>query len=245
MRYAIISDIHANLEALTAVLAEIEKAGVDEIVCLGDLVGYNANPKECVDIIRTRGIRTVMGNHGSRVVDASNSYDFNSMARNALEWTHDHLDKEHVDYLQGLQHQMVIDNRFLIVHGSVGSTYEYISSSMDATRNFRLLDQQHDGIKLCFYGHTHVPAVFMNRDRRVFSKRIQDFYMNSASSYLVNPGSVGQPRDGDPRASYIIYNTRRRHISFNSVNYDVELAAKKIRESTLPNSLAERLERGI
>ncbi|MFI5322226.1 MAG: metallophosphoesterase family protein [Thermodesulfobacteriota bacterium] len=238
MRYAIISDIHANLEAFRSVLEEINGSEVGRVICLGDIVGYGANPNECVEIIRSRGISSLLGNHDAAACGLSEPLDFNPVARDAVLWTRDELTGENREFLASLPEKELIDG-FTIVHGSPSDPYKYILSSYDAAPEFELLE----GKSLCFFGHTHVSVCYSLYEGRIAETRAGAFRLRRGAKYLVNPGSVGQPRDRDPRASFLIYDDRG-YVEFRRVEYFIEGAQKKIIESGLNRFLAERLSQG-
>ena len=247
MRYAIISDIHSNLEAFESVLRDIDSKGVDDIICLGDVVGYNANPNECINLIIEKQIRTVMGNHDCRAACIKEPVGFNSRALDAILWTRNKVTPESVELLKGLETVRNVDGRFFITHGSVESYDEYIYTGEAAAWNFRLL---HDlnGPDICFFGHTHIPAAYEAGDgvSRVIElgEKIIEIPIKCGHRYLINPGSVGQPRDGDNRAAYLIYDTDRDTVSFLRTEYDVQQAVSKLEAAWLPTSLAKRLLEG-
>ncbi len=241
MRYAIISDIHANLEAFNSVLDEIDAAGADMIVCLGDIVGYGANPNECVEIVMNRNIDSLIGNHDKAACGLTEPTGFNPAAREAALWTRGELTEKNREFLKALPETKEI-NGFVAVHGAISDPDSYILSPYDAAREFGLLGEK----SLCFFGHTHVAAAFSLDNGRVSESRADRFELREGRKYLVNPGSVGQPRDRDPRASFLIYDTcddkgkaeRRR------VEYPIERAQKKIIKRGLDSFLAERLSHG-
>ncbi len=247
MRYAIISDIHSNLEALRAVLDDIDKRNVDRIVSLGDIVGYNANPNETVDLIREREILSIAGNHDVRGANDGEPFGFNPQARSAILWTRDQLTQENKKFLDSLPVTQEIDDLFLMVHGSVNSADEYILSTTEAIVNFELL-KEHGDMRICFFGQTHRPAIFVQDEGRVFLVRGEgkeyDFTLREKAYYLINPGGVGQPRDQDERASYLIFDSYRNRISFFRVVYDTAAASRKIVAAGLPFTLAVRIKQG-
>lgn len=246
MLYAVISDIHSNLEALTAVLEKIDSIGVDEVLCLGDLVGYNSNPNECVEIVRKRGIRSVVGNHDVRACGLKEPYDFNDIAREAILWTRKALKGENLGFLKGLPERIYLrDGRGVAVHGAlVDGTDTYILSPWIALRNFEEMKGSPDLPHLCFFGHTHVRITYQYLEGRVITRFDQEIALDPKGLYLINPGSVGQPRDRDPRASFLIYDTRRETVTFHRVPYDIDLCYRKIVEAGLPKKLGERLKAG-
>lgn len=239
MRYAIITDVHANLEALTEVLSAISNFRVDRIFSLGDQVGYNANPNECVEILRERDIPCLMGNHDSRAAGLKEPLDFNPLAEKAILWTREQLKEENKFFLKRLPEKLLIDESFLLVHGSITDPDYYIFSFSDVLTNFNLMVGK--DIKICFFGHTHVRKSYCFKEGTVTEIREKNFLLDPSSYYLINPGSVGQPRDGDPRASFLVFDTEKREISLFRVAYDIETAAKKILQQELPPYLAHRL----
>lgn len=240
MRYAILSDIHSNLEALTGVLSKVDALDVDEILTLGDIVGYNANPNECIEIIKKRGIRSVIGNHDSRASGLEEPSNFNPTAAEAVYWTRKHLTEENVEFLRNLPQKLLVDGKFLMAHGWINSTDDYILCEDDAAANFALMGKS----RLAFFGHTHVRLAYLEKEGTVrvdISSRIR---MEKGTRYLVNPGAIGQPRDRDPRASFLVYDDKKEEINFFRVGYDVERCREKILKAGLPTGLAERLRFG-
>jgi predicted phosphodiesterase len=233
MKYAIISDIHANLEALTKAFEIIDRHGVDSIVCLGDIVGYGANPNECVALIKERCSAVILGNHDAAVFTPSIASDFNSMAQRAIEWTTKYLTEEHRCYLSTLPYQQEKES-LLFVHASPDSpaSFDYIISSEDAIGTFHAFTQQ-----LCFIGHTHVPAIFSRSGRAASVDRDGQF--------IINVGSVGQPRDGNPMLSFGIFDSSAWEYQLIRSRYDVERASEKIIGAGLPRELGFRLMYGM
>ncbi len=244
MRYALISDIHSNLEALTASLDEIDRLKADSIICLGDIVGYNPNPNECVEIVRQRKMLCVIGNHDSRVASMEDADDFNLIALRSVQWTRDVLEAGHIAFLRSLPRTRYVDNRFLAVHGWVNDTDQYLFGARDAQKNFELLDGLKKKTRLCFFGHTHVPAAYVDAGNGAEPLEGDTLKLEDGARYLINPGSIGQPRDRDPRASFAIYDTSASKVKFHRVEYDVQTTAEKIVEAGLPERLAERLKLG-
>ena len=243
MRYAIISDIHSNLEALEAVLAKISGFNVDEILCLGDIVGYNANPNECIDIVRRSGIRCIMGNHDSRASGLEEPDNFTPLAKESVLWTRERLTEENKIFLRGLPRGLMIDDFFLF-HGSINDTDRYIIDETDTQTNFDLLSKHQGEPMIGFYGHTHVRVAFSLQRGRIFMEPDEELKVSPYKRYLINPGSVGQPRDSDPRASFLIYDRFNEKVDFYRVDYDIATVQKKIIEAGLPVELADRLSIG-
>ncbi len=240
MKYAIISDIHSNLEALRRVLEEIDKLGVDRIICLGDIVGYGANPNECVEIIRERKIESIMGNHDIVACGGKEPFDFNPVARDAVLWTRAALTAENRKFLHNLPEAREMDG-FLIVHGAISDSDLYVFSEYDAFSEFKLMKKWN----ICFFGHTHVRAYYIFLGDDVCCLSDYEFKIEPEAKYLINPGSVGQPRDRDPRSSFLVYDSEEAIVSFIRQEYDIELAKKKIIKSGLDRRLADRLYLGI
>ncbi|MBI5562775.1 MAG: metallophosphoesterase family protein [Deltaproteobacteria bacterium] len=243
MRYAIISDVHSNLEALRAVMALIDGLKADRIICLGDAVGYNADPNECVDILRARGIRCVMGNHDERAAGLAEPDDFNLFAEEAIRWTRARLTDENKAFLAGLPRKLVADKRFLAFHGWVDDTDRYIMGGKDALGNFALMKEE-AGVRLGFFGHTHIPIAYIDKNEEILMNLDNEIQIEKDAYYLINPGSVGQPRNHDPRASFVVYDSRRSEAVYQRAEYDVAGAARKILDAGLPERLAERLKLG-
>ncbi len=239
MRYGIFGDIHGNLEALQAVLNDMEQQGVTTLVCLGDIVGYGANPKECLDIIRELGCPVVMGNHDEETCENRHLREFNRSAAHAIMWTRDQLSEEDKNFLRNLRYFQYVDE-FTIVHASLDSpsSWGYIFNEMDAAASFTYQTTQ-----ICFFGHTHVPHVFM-RDSGLRGGFYSKIKISPRRKYMINAGGVGQPRDGDWRAAYAIYDTVEQTVTLRRVEYDIITAQKKILEAGLPPRLAERLAVG-
>jgi len=240
MKYGILGDIHANLEALEAVLEDMEKQGVKRFVSVGDLVGYGANPIECIDIVRGR-LKAVVtaGNHDFAAVDKLNIDFFNAYARESALWTRKTLPEEHKTYIRSLKLVEYCDN-FTVVHSTLYSPelFEYIQTSYDAHLSF---EQQ--TTPLSFMGHSHVPVNFFKRKNVSFNMDTE-VKLDENTKIMVNVGSIGQPRDENPDAVCVVYDSDESLIRVNRVRYDVEKAARKIVSSGLPEILAERLKYG-
>ena len=239
MRIALFGDIHANLEALNAVIEDATSQGCEHWVCLGDIVGYNANPGECLELIRSMECPSVKGNHDE---DASGDHSLKSMnpiAATALEWTRDQLSEEQRKWLRSLRMVRQVSD-FTVVHSTLDQpqVWGYVTNKFDAMSNF-----SYQFTDICFHGHTHVPRVFV-RGTKVREEAAELVEIEKNLKYFVNIGSVGQPRDGDPRACYVIYDTEKRLIHFRRVEYDLATTQQKILNAGLPSRLAERLPEG-
>lgn len=240
MRFAIFSDLHANLEATQAVLADARAKDCTHFVCLGDLVGYNANPHECVDLVRQMDCPTVKGNHDEQASLAASSRDFNELAEKAITWTRANLTEEDKQWLADLRLTRQVRD-FTIVHATLDTPGEwgYIFNTLDAAASFTY---QHT--TLCFFGHTHVAGAFVKSDSGVKRVRFEQLAIEPGKKYFINTGSVGQPRDRDSRAAYCIYDAERNIVEQRRLKYDLPAAQKKIIQAGLPRLLAERLELG-
>ena len=237
--YAVISDIHGNLEALEAVLNDVPEE-VETIFCLGDVIGYGANPDECCDIVRESEMPVISGNHDLAVTDLETDLNwFNPIAAAAVVWTREHLSEENAEFLRTRPRTIQTEGA-LFVHGSVRDPDEYIINAVSAQENLRLLKSEYPGVPICFFGHTHVKTVAPSPNGSVIEAHTLDLSANGP--YLVNPGSVGQPRDGDTFASYVL--AEDRHVTYRFVEYDIEKAQAKIRSAGLPGMLADRLAVG-
>jgi len=244
MRTAVIADIHANLEALTAVLNRIRTLQVDEIVCLGDVVGYNANPNECIDIVRSEKILCVLGNHDVAASGLEEPDTFNPLARAAVLWTREQLTGESRKFLINLQRELSVRD-FYLFHGSIHDTDRYILYRDDAVDNFRELARLRQSPVIGFFGHSHVMTVLSEQNGIIATSLAhEDLFLQQSKRYLINPGSVGQPRDGDPRAAFLVYDDRDRNVTFYRIEYDLRRCQEKIINAGLPPRLAERLAWG-
>ncbi|MDP0491478.1 MAG: metallophosphoesterase family protein [Verrucomicrobiota bacterium JB023] len=239
MRIALFADIHANLEALETVLADAAEQGCTDYVCLGDIVGYNANPSECLERVRALDCPVVKGNHdedcgGDHSLDA-----MNPTAAEALRWTREQLSEEQREYLRTLRMVRQVED-FTIVHSSLDQpqVWNYVSNKFDAMSSF-----SYQFTRVCFHGHTHVPRVFA-RDTSVKELSAESVQFEDNLKYFVNVGSVGQPRNGDWRACYAIYDIPSNTLVFRRLEYDILTTQEKIRQAGLPDMLATRLAEG-
>src|SRR5881392_3970046 len=239
MRVAIFSDVHANLEALEAVLTDAHKRKCTHFVCLGDVVGYNANPHECVERIREMDCPIVKGNHDEQASLSESSTDFNELAERAIECTRGNLTEQDKEWLRSLRLQQQVRG-FTIVHATLDTPAEwgYVFNNLDAAASFTY---QHTTV--CFFGHTHVPMAFI-RDEGVQREKIDKLRIDPGNKYFINVGSVGQPRDGDWHAAYCIYHIDSAVVEQRRLKYDLKTTQKKIIDAGLPRLLAERLAIG-
>jgi len=224
VKIAVFGDVHANLEALTAVLDDAAQLGVSHYACTGDVVGYNANPHECVETIRRLGCPVVMGNHDEEAVSNDAIVGMSERARLAMEWTRANLTTEDKRWLSDLE--MVRQVRdFTVVHATLDSprSWAYVMNRFDALASF-----SYQFTNVCFYGHTHTPVVYVRSPQQVLRESHADpIRIEPGRKYLINIGSVGQPRDGDPRAAYALYDMERAEVVIRRVPYDLENARAK------------------
>ena len=246
MRVAVIADIHSNREALDSVLARIDQEGVDAILNLGDLVGYNASPNECLELLQGRNVWSLAGNHDLALLDPERAQNFNIIAYEALMWCRQQVRPEFLEFLQGLPLLRKLPGSFLACHGTPANPDTYIAYHFQGKRVLKEL-YQHSDLRVCFFGHTHRRALWYRDIRgKVALRQIAPTTMKLSPEehYLINPGSVGQPRDGNPEAAYAIFDDEEFSIQFKSAPYDVRGAQRRILAAGLPPYLAERLALG-
>lgn len=238
--FAILGDIHANLDALNVVLDDCRAQGVTDFLCTGDVVGYNACPRECMKIVRSLGCPVVVGNHDYYVASQQNLDDFNPAAAAVVEWTREQLSEDDINWLRNLPFT-VTQMGVTLVHSTMDNpeSFGYVFDNLQAEANFLM-----QKTPVCFHGHTHCPMIYEKSMNGVFRIDPQDFTLPIGRKYFVNVGSVGQPRDGDPRATYVIYDPKARQIRYRRLEYDIEAAQARIRLAGLPERLAERLAVG-
>lgn len=240
--YAVLGDIHANIDALNAVLDDARAQGVTHFVCVGDVVGYNAAPAACIRAVRDElGCPCVRGNHDHYVSDpGTNLADFHPSAAQVVEWTRSQLEADDVQWLHDLPLQKPVMG-FMLVHATLDKPdhWGYVFENQQAEANF-----SYQYTPLCFHGHTHVPIIYSNEPGGVVHYQPRDFTLELGQRLFINVGSVGQPRDGDPRASYVVYDMAARQIRFRRVAYDVQAAMARNRLAGLPEKCASRLEIG-
>ncbi len=244
MRYAISADIHANLAAFTAVLDDIKSGGgVEEVWCLGDVVGYGPDPHQCIELLCQYNHVCVAGNHDWAAIGKLDTSGFNPDAATACQWTAQQLIPEDIQYLESLP-EVIQRGEFTLVHGSPRQPIrEYLISVSSAKENFAYFQSQ-----FCLVGHSHVPLVFRFSETGACS--FSQFSTNiglvlAKSRLIINPGGVGQPRDGDPRASYAIYDSETRMIRLYRVPYDINVTQNRMVKHNLPVRLVARLSQGV
>jgi predicted phosphodiesterase len=240
MRYAIISDVHSNLEALKASFELINKLEIESVISLGDIVGYNANPIECIDILKENNVRSIVGNHDLVACGITEPDNFNYIAMEAALWTRNKLRNEDKVFLKSLPTSIIIDNNFICVHGSPFDPDYYILSTYDAIESFKYITSNNLP-KICFFGHTHRKAHYILSGKALLNGKNDIIKIDENNIYLINPGSIGQPRDGDPRSSFLTYDSGSNIIKFYRVSYDIKTCASKIIAENLSIHLAERL----
>jgi predicted phosphodiesterase len=242
MRYAIIADIHSNLTAFQAVLDDIKTQETDNIWCLGDIVGYGPDPHECIELLRANDNICVAGNHDRAAIGQLEITSFNPHAAEAVKWTAEKLSIGDITYLKNLP-ESIEDGDFLLVHGSPREPImEYILSISVARQNFDCFRN-----KYCLVGHTHVPQAYsLDKENNCTATRFLPTIklVTGELRLIINPGAVGQPRDGNPEASYAIYDNTTKIVQLRRVSYDIRQTQDRIMKSGLPPRLASRLETG-
>jgi predicted phosphodiesterase len=240
MKYAIIADIHANLEAFNTVLADIKAQNCTHVACLGDVVGYNANPKECLDIVRSMNIPVVKGNHDEYCSTENDLEGFNPHAAEAINWTRDQLTPDDRQWLRELKYMRLVTS-FTLVHATLDQPqrWGYVFDKLAAAASFT-----YQNTAICFFGHTHVPLAFVRDAGQVRGGTYSKFKIEPGKKYFINVGSVGQSRDGVPKATYVVYDMQEQSIELRRLDYDMATTQKKILDAGLPARLAERLALG-
>jgi len=243
MRIAILSDIHANLEALQAVLKDIDQQAIDNIICLGDVIGYGVNPNECVELVRKRCPVTLLGNHDAASIGKLSTEHFNIHAKIATEWTTEHITKDTTNYLENLPYRESSDS-YTFVHSTPyePKLWYYITSLEEAAFNFQFFETT-----FCFVGHTHIPIIIvLDNEKEVYAHQdtaLEFGKMNNAR-FLINVGSVGQPRDHNADSCYGILDSERKVYTFRRIAYDIEKTQEKMRKQKMPEFLIKRLAEG-
>lgn len=240
MRYGIFSDIHGNLEALEKAISFYRKAGIDKFIFLGDVVGYGPDPNQTIAILRELNPVCVAGNHDWAVINKLNWEYFNPYAREAILWTINELTEEAKQFLYTFP-LIYEESDFICVHGSLVEpfNFHYIMSRLDAYLNFKVLNK-----KVCFIGHSHRQEVFYFQGGRVIYSRDKKIYLSDDAQYIINVGSIGQPRDKDCRLSVSIYDEEKKVVMFERLEYNIKKVADKILRNNLPPILAARLYAG-
>ncbi|MGD9014545.1 MAG: metallophosphoesterase family protein [Candidatus Omnitrophota bacterium] len=241
MRWGVFSDIHSNLEALEAVVKAYKSEGIDAYLCLGDIVGYGANPLECIQLTREISRITITGNHDCATVGLFPLEYFNDWAKKAVLWTRQVIDSANHNFLTSLKFDYK-NKDLILVHGSLNQPpeFNYMTDFREASRTFSLMDKP-----ICFLGHTHVVGMFIqDRQQGIDYCSEVNFKLKESCRYIVNVGSVGQPRDGNHQAGFAIFDTKKQTVSVKRVSYDIKSAQEKIIAAGLPSFLAARLSQG-
>jgi predicted phosphodiesterase len=241
--YGIVSDVHGNQEAFSSTLAYLTGLGVNEIYCLGDLVGYGQGAAECVELVRKYNVRCIQGNHDAQIRPPRDPR-MREEAQIALDIAMKQLTPEQMQWLQNLKHERVVDNRMVLVHGALTGRDDYILNNEAIKVNMRILAEKYAGLNLCFFGHSHVSMVLGSGETRVNIGESDIIDLNPGKRYLINPGSVGQPRDGIPKASFVIYDSAASQITFVRLEYDIKLEQDRMKKAGLPDKLWQRLALG-
>jgi len=245
MRYLIFSDIHSNLEALEKLISLKITGSIDKFLFLGDLVGYGADPNDTISLFRSmKNTFSIRGNHDKVISNLESSSLFNPVAAFSAEWSKVKLSEDNREFLKNLKKgPMVIDHFLTICHGSTFDEDYYVFSVFEAVESLKFMKTS-----IGFFGHTHFPVVYFQRNNKLNAiplnsdKKIK---LDPNTRYLINPGSIGQPRDKNPRSSFIVYDSDKREITFSRFEYNIKKTQKKIRAAGLPELLASRLESGV
>ncbi len=243
MKYAFIADIHANLAALDAVLAKIDTLGCDKILCLGDVVGYNASPAECIERLIARKIFTLSGNH-DRYAATGEVDDVRPESLVVIDWTREHLTPEQLKWLSKLPDQHTLDGNYLLVHGSPLDRDEYLLKPPQWQSSLKAMRTTFFGLDLCFFGHTHYPMVIAKGMEETDIKVDRTIALKRGNPTLINPGAVGQPRDGCPKASFCVHDSSAYNVTYYRVDYDIADTQRRLAEAKLPKRHGDRLALG-
>ncbi len=240
MKYAILGDIHANWEALQVVLEDAAREKVTHFACVGDVVGYAANPTECLEVIRKLDCPVVKGNHDEYASVDDECTNFRPMAADAIRWTRRQLSEENRQWLKDLKLIRFVES-FSLVHATLDmpQKWGYVMDKLSAASSF-----SYQNTAVCFYGHTHQPCVFIRDGVVKGGKQFDKLRIEKGKKYFINVGSVGQPRDGNPKAAYVIYDMIANVVTLKRLPYDILTAQKKIYTAGLPEKCATRLEIG-
>lgn len=245
MKYGVISDIHSNYNAFVCCINELKKEKVDKIFCCGDIVGYCAEPNECIEIIKKEKILSVLGNHDAAAIDILDLNFFNEDAKEAIIVNKKLLNKTNIEFLNYIRQKEIFDN-VIFIHGSLKDPLrEYLDDIFLIKKNIKFLKQ-----KICFCGHTHRPFIYsydLNNDKgdlKIPTKKISKFKIEDNKKYIINVGSVGQPRDGDNRACFVVYDKENSTIEFKKIEYNIFLTQQKMIDLKMPEFLVKRLEFG-
>lgn len=244
MKYGIISDIHSNYDAFIVAINLLKNEQVDKIYCCGDIVGYGPQPNECIELIKKENVESIIGNHDVAVIGKSDLNWFNEYARDAILINKSIISKGSLDFLENLKERIILNN-ILFVHGSpIDNVYEYLDTISALRRNVKFMKQQ-----ICFCGHTHIPYVYSydlvsNKDEVVILSDNEELKIDTSKKYIINVGSVGQPRDGDNRLCVLIYDFDKQIIMYKRAEYNIYSTQTKMKILNLPEFLITRLEFG-
>jgi len=247
MKYGIYADIHGNFDAAEVVLDYFKKENLDSLICAGDIVGYAAEPNKCVELVKDSESTIIAGNHDWASVELMDINYFNPYAKDAIIWTSEKLTGSNKNFLSNLE-LIFQNNAITMVHGSLNnpSKFNYIFDSTDAVETFKILDTP-----ICFVAHTHVPVFFLQKEKsgeylemKTISEDFFELELESKYKYVFNVGSVGQPRDGNPKACCVIYDSEKKTICYKRIEYNVDRVQEKILKTELPDILAYRLKEG-
>ena len=245
MRYGLIADIHANSSALQVALDHLGRAGVDKMLFLGDLVGYGGQPVESVSMVQARtDVLSICGNH-DRHLFAEVDPHMRKTAVRVVEWTASVLSEEQLLFLKNLPQGLTVDDRFLMVHGSLVERDAYILNAGQVRQNLECMEQEFDGYQICFFAHTHVPMLVSHTTAVSDVRETKTYQLQAGDIYLINPGSVGQPRDRCPYASFGLFDSDKWTMTFFRQPYDIRSAQNAILEAGLPEKFARRLAAGL
>jgi len=240
MSVAVLGDIHSNIAAFKAVLAKIDEQSIKRILFVGDLVGYNASPAECIRLFQQRDCVGVSGNH-DRYTTGQEMRDVRETTVEAVEYTRKAIGDDGINFLRKLPDLRMVDQRYMIVHGSILDRDEYMLSNEIIAKNARELRSNYAGIDICFFGHSHFPAVIGNRKVDMQFPETRTVKLDPLKQYMINPGSVGQPRDGVPLASFAVFDPKAYAVTITRIEYDVQDSYDRIIKAGLGRGLAERL----
>jgi predicted phosphodiesterase len=244
LKIAILSDLHSNGEALDAVVRQLAARRVDRVYHLGDLVGYNAEPEKCVQWAIDHAAGGILGNHDAVACGKAGGEFFNAPARVAAQWSAEHLSSRSREYLKSLPDRLVVEKELLMVHGAPSDPDRYLFTLDDAVEELDTLTED-PGVRVVFFGHTHVPAAIVRRrDGSTVSVSPREYRLKEGETALLNPGSVGQPRDRNPGASFLLFATRTRTVSWVRTPYDIPACRRKVLGAGLPRFFATRLSEG-
>ena len=243
MSIAILGDIHSNLAALKAVLEKVDELQITRVLFVGDLVGYNASASECIYLFKQRNFEGISGNH-DRYTTGQEMRDVRETTVEAVEFTREAIGEKGLAFLSQLPDTLAIDQRYMLVHGSICNRDEYMLTSEVITKNMQKMRTEFNGIDVCFFGHSHFPAVIGNGTIDMKFPETRNVKLDPLKQYMINPGSVGQPRDRVPLASFAEFDPRAYAVKIHRIEYDVQDTHDRVLEAGLGRSLAERMLTG-